>query len=358
MIESVDERLYLYMRLVHSGCGMAVWAYSDTGDLYYTNSMYEKELKMFFTAGGCMEFAMKEGKELKGPFIMSDSLGMVWLGEFAERPGKENMFVLVGPAFFADSSIRSIERSLQQLNLSVQMFSSSMKILKNIPVVSIDMFKQYGRMLHTAIVGEPVETAKIVFQYSEPKQKKKSEDFVGTERDYESQYSMECLLMQCVKDGNRNYKEVFDQLRYTNMDMIQSKDPRRLAINMMITLTTQCARAAIEGGVSPKIAKSMELNYVLEAETKQTLTELIQLNRNMLEDFIERVNEFKTNYGVSKPIQECCMYVKEHLSEELTLEKIAKEIGYTEYYLSRKFQKEMGVKLLDYIKEHHFTTFR
>lgn len=71
----------------------------------------------------------------------------------------------------------------------------------------------------------------------------------------------------------------------------------------------------------------------------------------MLEDFIEKVHEGKQNYGVSKTINACCNYIKEHLTENLTLEKLAKEIGYTEYYLTRKFNKEMGIKLLDYIRE-------
>ena len=49
-------------------------------------------------------------------------------------------------------------------------------------------------------------------------------------------------------------------------------------------------------------------------------------------------------------MHECCEYIQSNLLKPLELSDIAKEVGYTEYYLTKKFNKEMGVRLLDYIK--------
>ena len=43
-------------------------------------------------------------------------------------------------------------------------------------------------------------------------------------------------------------------------------------------------------------------------------------------------------------------YKSEYFTEPIDLKDIARSIGYTEYYLTKRFQKEMGIKLLDYIK--------
>ena len=53
----------------------------------------------------------------------------------------------------------------------------------------------------------------------------------------------------------------------------------------------------------------------------------------------------------SKYIQSTCDFIDLHASEKLSLTEIAGRIGYTEYYLSRKFKQEMGISINDYIKK-------
>ncbi len=71
--------------------------------------------------------------------------------------------------------------------------------------------------------------------------------------------------------------------------------------------------------------------------------------RVALYDFIKEVHEYKANSGISKPVQDMCDYVQKNLTRNLELSEIAKEIGYTEYYLTKKFRREMGMSLNDYI---------
>ena len=79
-------------------------------------------------------------------------------------------------------------------------------------------------------------------------------------------------------------------------------------------------------------------------------TDLITLNSKMLQDFIRRVHDARRTPGVSLPVQECMEYVQTHLTEPFTLADLARHVGYTEYYLTKKFQKETGTKLADYIR--------
>ena len=44
-----------------------------------------------------------------------------------------------------------------------------------------------------------------------------------------------------------------------------------------------------------------------------------------------------------------CEYIKSHLGEPISIEELAKRTGYTEYYFSHKFKKEIGCSVNDYI---------
>lgn len=42
-------------------------------------------------------------------------------------------------------------------------------------------------------------------------------------------------------------------------------------------------------------------------------------------------------------------YIETHICEKISLDAMAKELGYSSYYLSSKFQKESGMSLNSYI---------
>ena len=49
-------------------------------------------------------------------------------------------------------------------------------------------------------------------------------------------------------------------------------------------------------------------------------------------------------------MRDCREYIRLNYTKALTTEEIARHCGYTEYYLTRKFAKETGMKLTDYIR--------
>lgn len=44
-------------------------------------------------------------------------------------------------------------------------------------------------------------------------------------------------------------------------------------------------------------------------------------------------------------------YIENNIKEELTLEIISKEVGYSQFHFSRIFKDNMGMSLMDYVKE-------
>ena len=356
MRDSVEVRLWFLMGLVHSSCGLYVWCYSEDGKLHYSSAPDEKELAMFFSVGRCKEYALNEGKTYDRPFIMSDSVGLVWVGEYAKTGNEDRLLILIGPFFFASSSVRNIEDKLRRMELSVELYRKCLKILQKLPVLTTDIMAHYSKMLHYTITGEDAGD----FAYSNQEvvaeagnNYRSAEEDIPEERmiDYDRLNNQEQLFLQCIKDGNKNYQDLFSKINVTHISMFCTGDPRRDAVDIVIAFTTQCARAAMEGGVLPRIAKPMEFAFIRKAEETKTLVDLMSVNQNMIESFINKVCESKQTQGISKPIRECCDYIKAHYTEALTLERISKEIGYTKYYLTKKFQIEMGMRMSDYIKD-------
>lgn len=48
-------------------------------------------------------------------------------------------------------------------------------------------------------------------------------------------------------------------------------------------------------------------------------------------------------------------YVEQHLEEELSLDKIAKELNFSKFYIARSFSKKTGETIYRYIKERRLT---
>lgn len=70
----------------------------------------------------------------------------------------------------------------------------------------------------------------------------------------------------------------------------------------------------------------------------------------MYQDFIQKVHTCRTNPRFSKEIQSCCDYIELHVEEPLGIESLAERLGYTKYYLSRRFKEETGCTINGYIQ--------
>lgn len=355
VFDSVEERLWLYMGLIQNGYHVWTWCFSEEKELYYTSCPYEEQLKYLFLKNEIVDHIFTDCADAAQPFFINDEMDLVWIGEFfARKEGREKAFCAIGPIFTAKTSLQHIHHILHKREISVKLRSRFMKIYEDVPVLPIHIFLSMGKMLHYAVTCQDSENVEILFPKLSKEQSDVSEKIspqITAEPNYERAESREKLLLQCVKNGNRNYAQYLHSLLPGNTDLLQLGDVLRTSKDIMIIFVSQCAQAAIDGGVPQKNAREKEWYYIRKVETSNSIAELYHLNREMLDDFIELVNEENVLPEISIPVKQCIAYVKQHFAEPISLEEIAKMTGYTEYYLSRKFQKEMGIKLLDYIKD-------
>ncbi len=365
----VGVRIRILAAQVKASANLGCWTFINEGKMFFSTCVYEKEFLSFLKLGKCLDFLYESKKKWNRPVILSDSLGLVWLAENAfeydeearkngasigKEEDNEGMLIVIGPMFLSHTSVKQIEDSLRQSSYSVHMRREMMRTLAEIPVITMSAVNQYAKILHYTLTSEPIQTSDFIYQNEETRRLT-----IGGESESSAQYQSldrivqeEKLILQAVKDGNLDYREVLENgANYQSGMPSNTGDALRDGKNSVLIFTALCSRAAMEGGLAVKTAKEMELRYISEIEGCETITKLKSLKNTMLDDFIHKVRESKENPMISKTTQECCDYIRTNVLRPITVESIAKEMGYTTYYFTKKFYKEMGIKVTDYIKQ-------
>lgn len=341
----------LFSGMIYSACKMGAWCFGfSSKKMYYTTCPSQQEFLMFFSTSGCLDYMFSPEIDTSKPIFLSDILGMLWVADYICKNGEPNVVIVIGPVFSSESSVRGIEDSLRSLNFSHQVRKNMIQILQKVPIVPVDMMHQYAAMLHYTVTGEIVMAHDFQFQHS-IQENEITYAPVGRVN-MERQRMTEETILQMIREGNPDCTRLMQERgKFSRPDDYQLEMSQRENKNTMVIFAALCSRAAMEGGLSPKIAKDLEIKYITMTEQAKTVTELVNIRVKMMEEFASRVHQCRTHMEVSRVVQECCEYIQGNLLKPLELSDIAKEVGYTEYYLTKKFNKEMGVRLLDYIKE-------
>jgi AraC-like DNA-binding protein len=213
------------------------------------------------------------------------------------------------------------------------------------------MFQQYGLMLHYCVNGEKLNRSDIQFQ---PRNKmitplpSKSEQ---PELDRAHTYIAEQSLLRMLREGDINYKQAVAQADHLfNAMHPQHRESLQHAVIAATGFAALCIQESITAGISADTAYAIGDGYIESMLQCKTISEITSLTLSMYEDFVFRVRKHRSNPKVSSRIRSCRDYIELHAEQELKLSALAKHVGYSEYYLSRMFKKEMGLSISTYIK--------
>ena len=126
-------------------------------------------------------------------------------------------------------------------------------------------------------------------------------------------------------------------------------DQLRHMQNQFIVTATLVSRAAIRGGMHEDDAFSLSDAYIRRAELLSDHNGILNLQYHMLIEFTEQVEKLRRGENVTKLSLDVANYVRHHLSETISVEKMAQEFFLSRPYLSAKFKKETGQTLTDFI---------
>ena len=351
---NLQEKINFFSELITSSHPLMYWEYDADMNLLTEGHENDDIYETLFSISGCKEYLKQHLQPENSPLILADSNGLMWIAVFEIKNDAVNLIHMIGPAFIFDISERNIEKMIRDKIHSVKLKKLFMNTLKALPVLSISSYYQYGQMLYFTITGKKISVSDFTFQSypeeligirNEPAAIRSKSELHGT-------WAMEQALVNCVEEGNMNYSDILGKIAITGTSGDFSyNNPFPQSKTYVLVLITLCSRAAMRAGLSPEIAYNLSDYYIASVEKAASISELQTISHTMFHDYTFRVHEMLKNTQISRPIQECCNYIQLHSAEKLEIADIAAQIGYAEYYFSKKFKKEVGISVKDYIKE-------
>ncbi len=176
----------------------------------------------------------------------------------------------------------------------------------------------------------------------------------------EERYRGEDQLLDYISQGNLEkcihfYRSGHETTTMKNMEDIYNRypgNPLRSYKNSLITLNTLCRLAARRGGVTAFVVSSVSYKYALIIESASTVEFLRdKAAPMMLSDYCILVRDYSI-YRYSPLTAKIAGYILDHLPSPLSVNQLAEEFFLNPSSLSRKFKKETGFSITEFINQH------
>lgn len=345
----IETSLALFRDMVSCCHDLYLWTYDSGFHLISSNCPEQITVNDLFIMSHRREEFDKQITASRTPIIFTNEIGLMWV-MVPQFEGEEflRLYVL-GPFFVDDTPPKSLEAELSKHGLSNPLRQEFLNFLRKLPIISLSRIFEYAIMLHFCVTGEKITVSDL--RYCESEQhtpeaytKRELADAHGTYKDEQE-------MLRMVREGDLNYQTHMNRMSVTgHLGKLSNGDPMRQMKNTVLVCVTLFSRAAIEGGLTPEVSYSLTDRYFQSVEACATISDLAEIAHTMQADFIQRVHRCRTSH-LSQPVQACCEYISLHLEDKLTLEQLAQQVGYTEYYLSKKFKREVGLTPNEYIRK-------
>lgn len=157
--------------------------------------------------------------------------------------------------------------------------------------------------------------------------------------------------IELVKELHKQYQDTKGYTTSEDKNGLLSKNPIQNSKFHFVILAALIARYCVEAGLERETAYSMSDIYIQKVDLLTKISDIDELQTNMIYAFTEAMRETKKRNVISKPINKCIDYVYDNLHHKITVENIANYLKIAPTYLSKLFTKEMGMSLSSFIKE-------
>ena len=350
----IKNRLELFVELLHCNGTMYLWKYNSLGTLIESNAPHII-FDTIIRSSKILDQALDYSKENTKPLICSVDLGMIWAMafQFSDENVLEYMYVM-GPVFTTEISQEALNKYINNPKIRASWRPTFEEYIRQIPLVPATNFVKYVLQLHYCISDTHIKPSDITYDYDihqNPALDADSNEDNGF--NYAKIWSQENSVLDFIRNG-----DIYSKHKIPNAsNIIQSIHPMtRVSLENAKQNATifvgLCIRATVDGGISPEKAYLKGQQYLDDITNAKTFADILSIANIMYDDFIFMVHNHKyEGMQYSPEIQSCVDYIESHPGDSLSISTLATKIGYTDYYLSRKFKTEVGMSINSYIKK-------
>lgn len=263
--------------------------------------------------------------------------------------------VLIGPVVSLMPSETSVRNIMKDYAIPSEYKEQLTELYQFTPVYSFHQFCHFLALFYQELWHDAIQIEVYLNLHSASEDLSrasrhlmKSYDIKETEQ-FHNTYHYERMYLDYIRNGNVDGLKAF----FSNSFPLQvgqiADNPLRQAKNILITTVTLATRCAIEGGLDIESAYQLSDIYIQEGEKLQSVDTLYQLQYDMLLDFTRRVARARLPRDTTPDIYKCIQYVKQHTNQPVSVSDVAAHIGKSRSYISRRFKKELGFQISDFI---------
>ncbi len=168
-----------------------------------------------------------------------------------------------------------------------------------------------------------------------------------------SYYLERKLLSEIKRCLDQDARHTLDQINSLERAHL-ADDPLRSLKNSLLGSCVLFSRAAIEMNVDPEDAFSLSDIFILKIESTRKLAELRAFEYQMMVECIRLIRTARTA-RYSLPVTQIIQYVHAHITESISLQKLAAHTQKTKEYLSTVFKEEVGSGIVDFIQKERIS---
>ena len=345
------DQVVFFSELLSKINGIYTWTYSSDFELESTNCALP-ELGFYQSRNHSLFHRIQSAETPKDvPMILSDDLGLMWICISGEISDHTHLYLL-GPVLPADAPISGIKQQMQKKSMNKAQQDEVLAFISAVPTISLTNIFQYAIMFAYSLNRQVYGLSDIIMfaQNEEPHASDSSND---SRQNARGNYAFEAFYLKLVEDGNLQYKELLSNYAAIgDVGKLSNQSALQNAKNTCIPTVTLCSRAAMRGGLPPETAYSMSNFYIQAIDSATSVSEVYAHNSSMLDDYIHKVHDYKAlHQNFSKMIADADAFISLHLTEDISIESIARELGYSKYYFSAAFKKSTGKTVNEYIRD-------
>ena len=175
-------------------------------------------------------------------------------------------------------------------------------------------------------------------------------------KELEDRYAAEDKLLSYIKNGDIILaQKQFARYPISCSEIIRTKDSVRNTKNLLLTANTLFRKAAYFGGVHPIYLDELSGKWAIKIEQALSLEVLNNLHIQMINSYCLLTKEHSLSQ-YSEIVKQALMFINLNISSNLTVKRVAHEIGLSPDYLTRLFKKELGVNIITYINKKRIDT--
>lgn len=310
-------------------------------DLAYLPKLAEQELPTL----------LKKSRDGSGHAvcILTDELLCCGLVRIADRA---DGYAVFGPVSAIDCDARRARRILKKYGLPTTDVGDLLGYFRETAVCILQRFSDFLLLANYTINRETMELAQLLPEdyQLEPEQLSapvKLSQVITTPHDART-YEQE--LYSLIRSGQ--YKEMVEFLQnntFTGNQGSLADTMLRHQKNQVIASTTLASRAAVDGGLDYDTAMTVADGYIQKTELAPDRNTLMVLHKDMLKTLTRMVSEKRFNHADSAFVNRVVEVIEQHLTEPVTVQSIAVELGWNRCYVSTLFKQETGISLHDFI---------